>query len=370
MKKSILLACMAAVMAGCCTVPADNGTGAANSCRTEKTHRNVIYIIGDGMGINQIYAGMTAAGGHLNIERCTHSGFVKTYSASNYITDSAAGGTALASGHKTGNGMLGMSADSVAVESVLEYYRLQGYVTGLVVTSPITHATPASFYAHQTNRGMYDEIAVDLYRSGIDFFAGGGRRNFELRVDSANYTDSLRSIGYTVAYSLDSVQAPVLLPFGLLAADIDLPAATERGDYLPDVVDLAIKSLRAKANDKGFFLMIEGSQIDYRCHGNDGPGVVAEVLDFDKAVKVALDFAESDGNTLVVITADHETGGLTIVDGSFADSTVSVSFGTRGTSGTSVGHTGTMVPVFAFGPGADLFTGIMENTDIPDKIKQ
>ncbi len=322
--------------------------------------KNVIYLIGDGMGLNQLYAGMTANGGTLNVERCTHTGLAKTYSASSYITDSAAGGTALATGDKTNNGMIGMNADSVTVKSVLSLAEEAGYATGLVATVRITHATPASFYAHQINRGMYEEIATDMLTSGVDFFVGGGRNNFEVRKDSLNYSDSLRSANYNIVYSIDSVEAPVLLPFGALCADDDMPQVSKRGDFLPCAVDLAIKSLDARGD--GFFLMIEGSQIDYQGHGNNTEGVVDEVLDFDRAIKVALDFAERDGETLVVITADHETGGMTIMNGSYDDRTVEAQFNTGD-------HTGTMVPIYSFGPCADRFTGIMENTEIPLRIE-
>ena len=329
-------------------------------CSKISKPKNVIFMIGDGMGLNQLYAGMTANGGTLSIERCTHTGLAKTYSANSYITDSAAGGTALATGNKTNNGMIGMDADSVAVKSVLEFAEEAGRATGLVATVRITHATPASFYAHQINRSMYEEIAAEMLTSGVDFFVGGGRKNFEVRKDSLSYSDSLRNANYDIVYSIDSLEAPVLLPFGALCADYDMPQASERGNFLPNAVDLAIKSLDARGD--GFFLMVEGSQIDYQGHGNNTQGVVDEVLDFDRAIKVALDFAERDGETLVVITADHETGGMTIMNGSYADKTIEAQFNTGG-------HTGTMVPIYSFGPCADQFTGIMENTEIPVRIR-
>ncbi len=354
MKKVFFLFLSLIFLVGC------TSKGEQSNCSKTRKPKNVIYLIGDGMGLNQLYAGMTANGGTLNIERCTHTGLAKTYSANSYITDSAAGGTALATGSKTNNGMIGMNADSVAVKSVLSDAEEAGMATGLVATVRITHATPASFYAHQISRNMYEEIAADMLTSGVDFFVGGGRKNFEVRKDSLNYSDSLRNVDYNIVYSIDSVQAPVLLPFGALCADSDMPQARERGNFLPQAVDLAIKSLDARAD--GFFLMVEGSQIDYQGHGNNTEGVVDEVLDFDRAIKVALDFAERDGETLVVITADHETGGMTIMNGSYADSTVVAQFNTGG-------HTGTMVPIYSFGPCADQFTGIMENTDIPTRIK-
>ena len=355
MKKALFLFAILALLVGCTNQCANKA-----ECSKSRKVKNVIFMIGDGMGLNQLYAGMTANGGNLNIERCTHIGLAKTYSANSYITDSAAGGTALATGNKTNNGMIGMNADSVAVKSVLSMAEEAGMATGLVATVRITHATPASFYAHQINRGMYQEIAAEMLTSGVDFFVGGGRKDFEVRKDSLNILDSLRNANYNIVYSIDSVEAPVLLPFGALCADGDMPQASERGDFLPRAVDLAIKSLDARGD--GFFLMVEGSQIDYQSHGNNTEGVVDEVLDFDRAIRVALDFAERDGETLVVITADHETGGMTILNGSYTDSTVVAQFNTGG-------HTGTMVPIYSFGPQADKFTGILENTDIPTRIK-
>lgn len=374
MKKLLILLLTATVAMSCC----NKSNETENTTAQQPRIKNVIYMIGDGMGLNQIYAAMTANGGSLNIEACTTTGLAKTYSASDYITDSAAGGTALATGNKTKNGMIGMNPDSVNVYSILNSFQNAGLPVGIVVTCPITHATPSAFYAHQISRNLYENIAVDLYNSGVDFFCGGGRNHFENRGDSLNYTDSLRNKGYNIVYNIDSIKAPQLLPFGALAADIDLPRAEERGDYLPKAVDLAIKSLNAKG--EGFFLMVEGSQIDYRCHGNDTVGVIAEVIDFDKAVKVALDFAKQNGETLVVITADHETGGLTIMNGNTQPSDLendelSVVFcnanhGTVDIKFNTTGHTGTIVPVYSFGPGSEMFTGIMENIDIPKKIEK
>ena len=355
MKKALYLFFSLILLVGCAPKAEQTASSAP------RKPKNIIYMIGDGMGLNQVYAAMTANGGTLNIERCTHTGIAKTYSANSYITDSAAGGTALATGSKTNNGMIGMNADSIAVKSILESAEESDMATGLIATVRITHATPASFYAHQINRGMYEEIAAEMLTSGVDFFVGGGRNNFENRKDSLNYSDSLRNANYNIVYSIDSVEAPVLLPFGALCADVDMPQAHERGNFLPQAVDLAIKSLDARGN--GFFLMVEGSQIDYQGHGNNTQGVVNEMLDFDRAIKVALDFAERNGETLVVITADHETGGMTIINGSYSDKTIEAQFNTGG-------HTGTMVPIYSFGPQADKFTGIMENTKIPLLIKE
>ncbi|HET7733779.1 MAG TPA: alkaline phosphatase, partial [Paludibacter sp.] len=168
----------------------------------QKNPKNVVFLIGDGMGLAQIYAGMVANNNKLNLERCTYSGFSKTYSANKFTTDSGAGGTALACGVKTKNGMIGMSPDSVAVQSILELSSHNKLSTGIVVACAVTHATPASFIAHQVNRNMYDEIATDYLKTDIDVFIGGGRKYFEDRNDGRNLTNELKAKGYQVAYNL------------------------------------------------------------------------------------------------------------------------------------------------------------------------
>ena len=156
MKKALFLFFSLILLVGCAPKAEQTASSAP------RKPKNIIYMIGDGMGLNQVYAAMTANGGTLNIERCTHTGIAKTYSANSYITDSAAGGTALATGSKTNNGMIGMNADSIAVKSILESAEEADMATGLIATVRITHATPASFYAHQINRGMYEEIAAEM----------------------------------------------------------------------------------------------------------------------------------------------------------------------------------------------------------------
>ncbi len=320
--------------------------------------RNVIFMIGDGMGPAQVYAGLTRNGGHLTLEEFPFVGLVKTYSANRYITDSAAGGTALATGKKTNNGMIGMTPDTVAVTSSLMEAEKAGMATGIVVTSPVTHATPAAFYAHRPSREMYEDIALDLEQSGIDVFIGGGRAHFEKRSDSVDVAARMRGAGYRIVYSEEELAAVQGGRVGALLADIDMPRASERGDYLPRAVGKAISLLSV---GKGFFLMVEGSQIDYRCHDNESVPMAEEVVDFDRAVKVALDFAKQDGHTLVVVTADHETGGVTLPGGDFTTGDIECHFAT-------VNHTGSFVPMFAFGPGAEQFTGVVENTSFKDKF--
>lgn len=321
--------------------------------------KNVIFMIGDGMGLAQVYAGMTANKGTLNFERVQAVGLAKTYSSDSYVTDSAASGTAIACGTKTTNGTIGLDPQGNRVKSMLEYAEEHNKATGIVVTSSVTHATPASFVAHQQHRGMEEEIAVDLVQSGVDVFIGGGRQFFEKRSDEQNLTAQLQSKGYNIAYTLDDVKTTQSSKFGALLSDNSMPAYDSRGDMLPVSVEAALRILDKDKN--GFFLMVEGSHIDGGGHSNNTDMTIGEVLDFDKAVKLAIDYAERNPETLVVITADHETGGLSLVQGDIEKGEVQASFSTTG-------HTGIMVPVYAFGPGAEDFTGIYENTDLLQRV--
>jgi alkaline phosphatase len=312
------------------------------------------------MGVSQIYAGMTANHGHLNLERCQYTGFIKTYSSSNYITDSGAGATAMSIGKKTYNGACGVNADSLPEKTILEIAEEKGLATGLVATCAITHATPASFIAHQKWRSMYEEIAEDYVKTDIDVFIGGGREHFIKRSDSVNLILKLREKGYKVLFEMDSVIEVKSGKLAGLVADMHLPPYRDstdvrRGDMLPDATRTAINIL--SGNKKGFFLMVEGSQIDWAGHANNTEYITAEMLDFDRAIGKALDFAEKNGNTLVIITADHETGGMSINNGNFTNGTVIAGY-------TTGSHTGVMVPVFAYGPCSEEFSGIYENNDI------
>ncbi len=331
------------------------------SAYAQKAPKNVIFMIGDGMGIAQIYSGMLANGNKLALEQCTYSGFSKTYSASNFTTDSGAGGTALACGVKTKNGMIGMKPDSIAANSILEQAEKNNLSTGIVVACAVTHATPASFIAHQVNRNMYEEIAADYLKTDIDVFIGGGRKYFEDRTDGRNLTQDLKTKNYKVAYTLADVKATKSGKLAGLLYDDQNPGMPERGDMLPESTVAAIDIL--KNNPKGFFLMIEGSQIDWACHDNNAKQTVLEMQDFDKTIGKVLDFAKKDGNTLVIITADHETGGMTILNGKMGDSNMEVVY-------TSKNHSGVPVPVFAYGPGAENFTGFMENTSFKQKLEK
>ena len=300
--------------------------------------RNIIFIIGDGMGPNQINLVGDSAN---NFERSHSIGFSKTYSASHRVTDSAAGGTALACGVKTNNGVLGMNADSVPVQSIMQELRQSGLATGEVASCRITHATPAAFYAHQVNRGMDAEILSDLYKYGPDVFVAGGNKLL--------VADSLQNAGYQVTYSLDSMANIADGKVACILAEEDMPTAPFRGDTIAQGVLQTLRLL--EKNEKGFFLFIEGSQIDWAGHGNEGERLRAEMKDINRVIGVCMDYADQHPGTLVFITADHETGGL-----SLPNEELTPTFSTGS-------HSGVMVPFFAYGTGADKLTGIHENTD-------
>ncbi len=332
---------------------------------------NIIIMIGDGMGLSQMSSAFFYGDKDPNFARFPIVGLSRTSSSSDKITDSAAGATALSAGKKTYNGAIGLDAKKKEVETLLEYFAKQGKKTGLVATSSITHATPASFYAHEKSRKSEKSIAKQLLDAPVDFFAGGGQKFFNIGEGKNDLVAQLVAKGFYI----NTEELDKKLPesdsgkYGYLLANNGMPKITEgRGDFLTNASKLGIEAL--KDNEKGFFMMIEGSQIDWGGHANNATYVITETLDFDKAVGAVLDFAEKDGNTLVIVTADHETGGFTLkakykkipFGGLRADyDELDPSFSSRG-------HSGTMVPVLVYGPGQELFSGIYQNTDIHKKI--
>ena len=350
------------------------GMGLATTAQTPQnvpaSPKNVILLIGDGMGLTQVSASFFYNDKPSNFERFPITGLIKTSSSSHKITDSAAGATAFSAGVSTYNGAIGVDPDEQPIPTLVELLSEEGLRTGLVATSSITHATPASFYAHTKSRDMQDEIGAQLVTSGVDFFAGGGTKFFVNRADQANYYDSLTQHGFTVdTTQLDTTaQLSPNQKYGYLLAPDGMPRLLDgRGDFLPQATDMAINYLSQSGDN--FFLMVEGSQIDWGGHANDAEYVVTEVLDFDKTLGEALDFAKKDGNTLVVVTADHETGGFALASSGKKDGTGADYDALNGTFSTG-GHTATLIPVFAFGPGSEVFSGIYKNTEIFHKIMQ
>jgi len=346
-------------------IPTDTPTPYENTAKNNITKpKNVILMIGDGMGITQITAGLYSNGNKLALEKFPVVGLHKPYAGDNLITDSAAGATAFACGVKTYNGAIGVNMDTAAVETVLEQAELRGMPTGLIATSTIVHATPASFIAHVKQRKMYEDIATYFLKTEVDLMIGGGKKFFDRRDDDRNLYQELVDNNYVVSdyfkQELEEVEYDTEKNFAYFTSDEDpLPVAQGR-DYLPIASKMAPAFLDAKAKDNGFFLMIEGSQIDWGGHANNSDYIISEMLDFDKAIAEVLKFAEQDGETLVIVTADHETGGYAINPKS--------KMGDLKTAFTSDYHTADIIPVFAYGPGAELFGGIYENTAIYQKI--
>jgi alkaline phosphatase len=330
---------------------------------------NIILLIGDGMGLSQLSSAYYFGDDTPNFSRFTTVGLSITRSGSHKITDSAAGATALSCGKKTYNGAIGVDMDTTSVETILEYVEDKKWNTALISTSSITHATPASFFGHIYSRAEQQELAKQLCYSDVDFFAGGGIKYFTHRLDDKNFLDTLTAQGFEWDTTGLKKEVAPNKRYAFLLADGGLKQMDKgRGSILEDASMLALDYLSQK--DQPFFCMIEGSQIDWGGHNNDANYLIEEVLDFDKTIGKVLDFAEKDGNTIVIVTADHETGGFTLagkqktgaLNKQYDDyNTIDPKFSTGG-------HSSALVPVLAFGPGSSQFSGIYENTAIYFKM--
>lgn len=334
--------------------------------------KNVILLIGDGMGPEQVRTLQYIKNGEPGVmTQFPYSGWSMTYSLSDSITDSAAGGSALSTGKKTINGYVACNKDGSANETLLEWAEKQGKATGIVVTIGITNATPADFYAHVTSRKMEEEIAEQMVYSGVDFAVGGCRNYFlpNKRKDGKNLIDTLKNRNYQVVSCVHGLSKVQQLPAVGLLSPKNAPKAAKRGNWTEVAVNKALQLL--ETDEDGFFLMIEGSQIDVACHYNNFNYMCGELLDFDKAVQIAYDYAKTHPNTLVIVTADHETGGLHFDNDVDKLSAAQAKQKVRKYAHwKKLYHTNANVPVYAFGPGAELFQGVMENIDIPAKILQ
>ena len=328
---------------------------------------NIVLLIGDGMGLAQVSTTFYfKKEGSSQFQRFPYIGLINTSSSNQKITDSAAGATAFACGVLTYNGAVGVDTAKQPVANIIEHVSPHGYQTGLVATSSITHATPASFFAHAPSRSMNELIAEQLVLSEVDLFIGGGRQFFENREDGNSLLEKLKEEQFEIYYSMEELtDLDPVKKYGVLAAEDGLPPVHEgRGEFLTEATEKALDYL--SASQKPFFLMIEGSQIDWGGHANNREYTIGEMLDFDKILGIVLDFADKNGETLVVVTADHETGGMALAalggDGMEADyNELSPVFSTGG-------HTATLIPVFATGPGAKIFSGIYKNTEIYHKM--
>jgi len=321
--------------------------------------KNIILLIGDGMGLAQVASARikaVGADGCLHLDRCPVTGFATTHSTS-LVTDSAAGGTALATGSKTNNGRLSMLPDERPLQTILEVAQDKNMATGLVTVCTPNHATPAAFASHVLSRNMGPEITEQILKTRVDVIFGAG--DVGTTTQPSAEAAQAKQIGYHLVANRDDMKA--------LTAD-QTPALglfqDSSGQNPPMLAAMTAKAIEILNKDQdGFFLMVEGSDIDWCCHGNDAPGSIQKTLLFDLAIKEALDFALKDKHTLVVVTADHETGGMAVNGGSLDGKDLSLGW-------TTGGHTGIPVPIYAFGPGASRFMGLRDNTDIPQIFAQ
>ena len=365
----------------------------------EQKPKNVIYLIGDGMGFGAVSSLLLSENGETGFEMAPVIGLNETCSANNYVTDSPAGGTALATGTRTCNGFLGVGPDSVQLESILKKAQKMGKKTGIVVNTTLTEATPGAFYAGVTSRKESYKIAEQFTESGVDVAIGAGLSAFINRPDSVDMTAVLIEKGYDVYLDWKSVLdtesekfvgildmgdvhrrnksrnttasaaegAEVCLAAKLAASEgkVDTTRFSEPTEYLHKACNKALSVLEKDAPN-GFFLMIESAIIDGYGHNNDSEGMIEEMKEFDQTLKTLIAYVNKHPNTLLVVTADHETGGTGVTYKSHAINQpegLQLNFSTKG-------HTGTVVPIFAYGAGAAKFSGIFQNRELPEMIEE
>lgn len=368
----------------------------AASCNVKKPEvENVIYLIGDGMGFGAVTSLLVSEDSLTGFEQAPIVGLSETCSANNYVTDSPAGGTALATGTRTNNGYLGVDPEGNQLTSILRKAQGMGKKTGIVVNTTLTEATPGAFYAGVTSRYMVFDIAKQFTESGVDVAIGAGLDHFINRPDSLDLTATLIEKGYDVYLSWENVLNTSsdkfigILPLCdvhrsesdnntagaaegqevCLAAQLAASVGEETATHLSEP-DLYLEKATAKALDvlsrdskDGFFLMIESAVIDGYGHNNDPEGMIEEMQEFDRTLRQLVEYVNTHPNTLLVVTADHETGGTGLDYCGYEAGKPRLNFSTHG-------HTGTVVPIFAYGPGAEAFAGVMKNVDLPKKIEE
>ena len=369
-----------------------------SGCCEQKT-TNVIYLIGDGMGFGAVSSLLLSSDAETGFEMAPVIGLNETCSANNYVTDSPAGGTALATGTRTCNGFLGVGPDSVQLISILKKAQAMGKKTGIVVNTTLTEATPGAFYAGVTSRKESYKIAEQFTQSNVDVAIGAGLSAFINRPDSVDLTAVLIEKGYdvyldwrqilntqsekfvgilemsdvhrrnkvrtTTAGAADGAEVCLAAQLAAAASNEDTIRFSKPTEYLQKACVKALEQLEKNA-PKGFFLMVESAIIDGYGHNNDADGMVEEMHEFDQTLKTLVAYVNSHPNTLLVVTADHETGGTSVTYKSHPINEpegLKLGFSTKG-------HSGTVVPIFAYGAGAEHFAGIFQNREIPEIIEK
>lgn len=322
--------------------------------------KNIILMIGDGMGLNVVQAAWTANKGQLFLDNAGCVGLMRTTAQDSIITDSAAAGTAMATGTKTKRGYVGVDAAGNSLKTICEYAKEKGLATGVLSSCRIYDATPATFSVENKDRNNSDAIAEAYLDCDIDFVLGGGLDHFQQHKAGKDLLPLLEKKGYEVVTSIEDLPMTKSDKIFALVAEHDMPIATDRDRALWKSTKKALDVLAS--NEKGFFLMVESAMIDDFGHGNKLPEMMEETLDFDRTIGKTLEWAVQHTGTLVIVTADHATGGLTLTEGSLEKGEIKGYF-------SSGHHDGVMVPVYAFGPKVEQFGGIYENTELCKKIK-
>ncbi len=396
MRKIFTILCIAALAAGFTSCAGNEGT-------KDERAKYIFLFIGDGMGFSHIavtesylsYKVGKLGGESLTMTQFPYFGFATNYSASCNVTDSSAAGTAIAGGEKANNEQLGVNEEEKPVETIAQILEKEGYNIGITSTVAINHATPAAFYAHSTDRYDYYGISQQIVDSGYDFFAGSGFLDY-FNEQGENIEDYLKQNGYPIYYGIEefnnsssTVERAILCQksnIGGIAANYESTSKVPGDDYFNEILKCGIEFL---GDEEPFFFMCEGGKIDRTAHNNAVMATVMEIIEFDDAIKVALDFyREHPDETLIVVTADHETGGISLGMGErnidwkkLEDRWIETKgmeklsrkenyeFSKSARIGwTDRGHTGGHVPVFAIGKGAEKFCGRMDNTEIKGKI--
>ncbi len=333
-------------------------------CASSELPKNTILFIGDGMGFEQVKAAGMYLNGQDNIlgfEFLPHTGQVTTHAANSKVTDSAAAGTAMAAGVKVNNGVVSvrLPGNGEKLPTMLEYFKAMNKKVGLVTTTHISHATPAAFGAHVKSRGQYKEIVKYYLNDTKPHVLLGGATHISKK--------AAEEAGYTVVTNRDELLKHDTKSDALLSGQFgkdNLPYEADGLGDLPHLTDMTETAIKIMENhDEGFFLMVEGGKIDHAGHAHNLKRNIYETIEFAKAIQIAVDWAEKRNDTLIVITADHETGGLKVIKNNGKGNLPDVTWSTGG-------HTGVNVPLYATGKNAKRFEGIIDNTDIFKLITQ
>jgi alkaline phosphatase len=322
---------------------------------------SIIIIVEEGIGLPALSAAQLVKGSDLNLAKANAVGMMKTSSANDIVTDPAAFGTAIACGIKTNNGTLGLDTQYQITPNIFELAKKEKMSVGLITTSFVVDAVPAAFYAHQTSSISYKSIANDLVESGMNVFIGGGTKYFRAKGDSTTLYKELNIKGYKILEDYGDLKSKSHKKIaGLVQANAMPGILNRRGDYLNLAWLRAFKTL--VRNDTGYVLLIHNVHTNWAATNNEKEDMIAEILDMDKLLGQILNMTSPDNKTLILVMGGFETGGVSVMGNKYNKTDPIIKFSAKQ-------RTASMVPVFAFGTGASLFSGIMDNTDIFLKLK-